>query len=447
MNKNNDYKEQFDRYAGRPSDFDSLFYFDNNELVAKRRIRVKSMKRRIAAMCSAAAVIGIAAFAGLAYVNSQGIASGNITSRTTGDITESGTGALQSFTLSSLCGRFDYTVSGTDNTALNEVNSEYAEAGSEGQFSVIRFNVSEKSYNSSMNAVDYSIRLIEAYSVENNSEVLSTTDDTVSFSVAVDYNAEELQIGEEYIMTFNGFSSELLTDNVSSGFELRLNADNTKEFARKTDNGWLIYRNSHNSKLFDALCADTLRVNDDYNHSDNYFLEASYEKMVEKLKAFLETEGTAYYHYEYVESPQLSENLSDILPDAEFEKVRYLENQLGETDRTTVILDNEQYFSVNPHISAEVIYSGLSRNGELCTALKINYNMADGEEFLQDSYPSVILMSGLSSLNTVTGTIISGNDPIGDCSDMPVYMRIIDNNGEPVEIILGDDTGETDSLQ
>lgn len=445
MNKNNDYKEQFDRNAGRPSDFDSLFYFDNNELIAKRRIRVKSMKRRIAAMCSAAAVIGIAAFAGLAYVDSQGIASGTITSRTTGDIAEAGAGALQSYTLSSLCGRFDYTVSGIDNIALNEGNSEYSEASSEGQFSVIRFNVSDKSYNSPMNTVDYSIRLIEVYSVENNSEVLSTTDDTVSFSVAMDFNAEELQIGEEYIMAFNGFSSELLTDNISSDFELRLTADSTTEFARKTDNGWLIYRNSHNSKLFDALCADTLRVNDDYNHSEHYFLEASYEKMIEKLKAFLETEGTAYYHYEYVETPQLSKKMSDILPDAEFEKVRYLENQLGEADRTTVILDNEQYFSVNPHISAEVIYSGLSRNGELCTALRINYNMADDEKFLQDSYPSVILMSGLSSLNTVTGTILSGNDPIGDCSDMPVYMRVIDNNGKPVEIIIDEKEDLTES--
>ena len=40
MNGRNKYAEQFDRNAGEPADFDSLFRFEKGELIAKKRIKM-----------------------------------------------------------------------------------------------------------------------------------------------------------------------------------------------------------------------------------------------------------------------------------------------------------------------------------------------------------------------------------------------------------------------
>ena len=75
MNGRNKYSEQFDRNAGKPADFDSLFRFEGEELIAKKKIRMKSSKKRIAAMTVSAAAVAGAAFIGLSYISSAGLSS------------------------------------------------------------------------------------------------------------------------------------------------------------------------------------------------------------------------------------------------------------------------------------------------------------------------------------------------------------------------------------
>ena len=72
MNGRNKYAEQFDRNAGEPADFDSLFRFEKGELITKKRIKMRSSRRRIAAMTITAAAVTAAAFFGLSYLNSSG---------------------------------------------------------------------------------------------------------------------------------------------------------------------------------------------------------------------------------------------------------------------------------------------------------------------------------------------------------------------------------------
>ena len=72
MNGRNKYAEQFDRNAGEPADFDSLFRFEKGELITKKRIKMRSSRRRIAAMTITAAAVTAAAVFGLSYLNSSG---------------------------------------------------------------------------------------------------------------------------------------------------------------------------------------------------------------------------------------------------------------------------------------------------------------------------------------------------------------------------------------
>ena len=46
MNGRNKYAEQFDRNAGEPADFDSLFRFEKGELITKKRIKMHSSRRK-----------------------------------------------------------------------------------------------------------------------------------------------------------------------------------------------------------------------------------------------------------------------------------------------------------------------------------------------------------------------------------------------------------------
>ena len=155
MSRNRKYMEQFDRNAGKPSDFDSLFHFEKGELIAKRKIRVKSTRSRIAAMCSAAAVIGIAAFAALAYINTKGITSDSVMSRTTGDVSSELTAYIEEngsqAKLSDFVDRFEYEAVGDlsgnvgliwDNSSDTKNQNEYLTDWQ----AVVRFRVASTQY-------------------------------------------------------------------------------------------------------------------------------------------------------------------------------------------------------------------------------------------------------------------------------------------------------------
>lgn len=432
MSRNRKYIEQFDRNAGKPSDFDSLFRFEKGELIAKRKIRVKSTRSRIAAMCSAAAVIGIAAFAALAYINTKGISSDSVMSKCTGDVSTELTEYIEenssSTMLTSFIDCFEYEVTG-DLSGNEELLWNYSsDDNSQNAYStdwqaVMRFKVISKHYTNGK--IIYCIKPLENYAEEEFSQTVNSFESgTVTFYVLA-YDLRELQTGKEYIMPFMAYD---LTGN-----DIIFYADNTGFFAEKTDKGWLIYNcGIYNSELFEAMEADTEEVFDNINGTGSYHLEPSDEKLGEKITAFLESREEVYYHTKFSSTVSQQVELKNILPNAEFEKVRYAVNERGEPDRTLLILDNEQYFSLMPNISGNVVFSGRSLNGGLCAAVEFSYYGEASNEYDL----CTILMSGFTELNVSTGDSIDENTVIGVCGSEPVYMQFIDNNGMPMEIEL-----------
>lgn len=441
MSRNRKYIEQFDRNAGKHSDFDSLFRFEKGELIAKRKIRVKSTRNRIAAMCSAAAVIGIAAFAALAYINTKGISSDSVISRTTGEVSpeltafieENGPGAM----LSSFIDRFEYEVTGdisgngelmwnysSEDDPLNAYRTDWQ--------AVMKFRVASKQYKNGK--IVYCVKPVELYAEDDVTQAFNASENkSITFSVPA-YDLRELQTGKEYIMPFLSFD---LTNNDAIFY-----AENTGYFAEKTDKGWLIYNcGMYRSELIEAMEADTEEIYNNLTGTGVYHLEPSDEKMNEKIRAVLERRETIYYHTE-LGSSTVQTMLEDILPNAEFEKVRYSVKETGEPDRTLIILDNEQYFKLLPYISGNVVFAGRAINGCLCAAVELAYYGEPGDE----NYCRTILMSGFTELNVSTGDSIDEDTVIGVCGNEPVYMQFIDNNGMPMEIEFSYDISEVTSV-
>ncbi|MBQ5333874.1 MAG: hypothetical protein J6K92_11570 [Oscillospiraceae bacterium] len=442
MSRNRKYIEQFDRNAGKPADFDSLFDFEKNKLIAKRRIKMKSSRSYAAAMCSAAAVIGIAAFAALAYINERGIASDSVMSKSTGDITSEITAYIEeksSVELIPLIDRFEYDVTG-DMSGNAELLRQYSsETDTQKAYitdwqAVMRFRVVSKKYD--FGKIVYCVKPLEYYAEEDFSEIISGNE-TVTFSVH-SYDLRELQIGKEYIMPFMAYNSDE-NNGDSEDPSAMLYADNTGYYAQKTDMGWLIYNcGMYRSDLLEAMEADTEEVFDNFNGTSFYHLEPSDEKMSEKIRTFLESRDEVYYHVE-LGSSTAQVDLKEILPNAEFENVRYFVNENGVPDRTLLVLDNEQYFSLLPHISGYVVFAGRALSDNLCAAVELVYYGKHGDDY----YCRTILMSGFSELSVSTGDSIDENAAIGVCSNEPVYMQFIDNNGMPMEIRLDNNTEET----
>ena len=421
MSRNQKYIEQFDRSAEKPADFDSLFRFEKNELIAKRKIKMTNNRSRFAVMCSAAAVIGIAAFVAMAYINTKGIESDSVMSKSTGNVspelTEYIEGNSPAPKLSELTDRFEYDISGDSSLAAEILTNNNINIIEEDDVTVnwqwiLRFNVVSKVYDG-LN-VKYTIKPLEAYADDSFMlDMEESTDGTLTVSVPICVTERELQIGREYIMPL--FVYKHNNDSVSYTDLL------TDFFAERTDNGWLIYDGGrYDSDFFDILEADTLEVENDRETGGRYYLEPSDDVMNEKLASYVNSLNFSYYYQDNDSASQTA--INDTMP---------------------LLLDNEQYFSFAPNVSGTVIFAGETVNGELCAAVELaNYNESD-----ELPYCKIILISGLSELYLSTGDIFgeeSGNETvIGTYSSEPVYVQLIDSSGMPIEPDISDYSSET----
>ena len=294
---------------------------------------------------------------------------------------------------------------------------------------ILRFNVVSKEYDSS--EIKYTIKPLEAYADDSFMlDMEASIDGTLVVSVPIYLTERELQIGREYIMPL--FVHTHNDDNIHHTDHL------TDFFAERTDNGWLIYDGGrYRSSLFDILEADTLTVDNDTESVGKYYLEPSDDVMNEKLISYVNTSNYAY-HYQDNDTAVSQISLSDIMPNAEFEKVRYGVTASGETDKTLLIFDNEQYFSFMPNISGTVIFAGETVNGELCAAVDLE-NYSESDEL---PYCNTILISGLNELFVSTGDSLGKDSVIGTCSSEPVYMQLIDSSGMPIETDLSGHSSE-----
>lgn len=420
MSRNKKYIEQFDRIAGKPADFDSLFKFEKNELIAKRKIKMTNNRSRFAVMCSAAAVIGIAVFAAMAYINTKGIETDSVMSKSTGNVSPELTEYIEENSpaqkLSELTGRFEYDISG-DSTLASEILTNNISVIEEYDVTVdwqwiLRFNVVSKEYGGS--EIKYTIKPLEAYADDSFMlDMEASIDGTLVVSVPIYPTERELQIGREYIMPLfvhtHNDDSVLHTDHL------------TDFFAERIDNGWLIYDGGrYSSSLFDILEADTLTVDNDTGAVGKYYLEPSDDVMNEKLISYVNTSNFAY-HYQ--------DNDADI-------------SQTVLDDTMPMVLVNEQDFSFAPNISGTVIFAGETVNGELCAAIDLE-NYSESDEL---PYCKTVIISGLNELYLSTGDIIGdlGNETIiGTYSSEPVYVHFIDSNGMLIEPDISDNSSET----
>ena len=420
MSRNKKYIEQFDRNAGKPADFDSLFRFEKNELIAKRKIKTTNNRSRFAVMCSAAAVIGIAVFAAMAYINTKGIEADSVMSKSTGNVSPELTEYIGENSpaqkLSELTDRFEYNISG-DSTLAAEILTNNISVIEEDDVTVdwqwiLRFNVVSKEYDSS--EIKYTIKPLEAYADDSFMlDMEASIDGTLTVSVPIYPTERELQIGREYIMPM--FVHTHNDDNIHHTDHL------TDFFAERTDNGWLIYDGGrYRSSLFDILEADTLTVDNDTESVGKYYLEPSDDVMNEKLISYVNTSNFAY-HYQDNDAAISQTVLDDTMP---------------------MVLVNEQDFSFAPNISGTVIFAGETVNGELCAAIDLE-NYSESDEL---PYCKTVIISGLSELYLSTGDIIGtlGNETIiGTYSSEPVYVHFIDSNGMLIEPDISDNSSET----
>lgn len=420
MSRNKKYIEQFDRNAGKPADFDSLFRFEKNELIAKRKIKTTNNRSRFAVMCSAAAVIGIAVFAAMAYINTKGIESDSVMSKSTGNVSPKLTEYIEENSLaqklSELTDRFEYNISG-DSTLAAEILTNNIGVIEEDDVTVdwqwiLRLNVVSKEYDSS--EIKYTIKPLEAYADDSFMlDMEASIDGTLVVSVPIYPEERELQIGREYVMPL--FVHTHNDDNIHHTDYL------TDFFAERTDNGWLIYDGGrYRSSLFDILEADTLTVDNDTESVGKYYLEPSDDAMNEKLTSYVNTSNYAY-HYQ--------DNDADI-------------SQTVLDDTMPMVLVNEQDFSFAPNISGTVIFAGETVNGELCAAIDLE-NYSESDEL---PYCKTVIISGLNELYLSTGDIIGdlGNETIiGTYSSEPVYVHFIDSNGMLIEPDISDNSSET----
>ena len=420
MSRNKKYIEQFDRNAGKPADFDSLFKFEKNELIAKRKIKMTNNRSRFAVMCSAAAVIGIAVFAAMAYINTKGIESDSVMSKSTGNVSPELTEYIGENSpaqkLSELTDRFEYNISG-DSTLASEILTNNIGVIEEDDVTVdwqwiLRLNVVSKEYDSS--EIKYTIKPLEAYADDSFMlDMKASIDGTLTVSVPIYPTERELQIGREYIMPL--FVHTHNDDNIYHTDHL------TDFFAERIDNGWLIYDGGrYSSSLFDILEADTLTVDNDTGAGGEYYLEPSDDVMNEKLISYVNTSNFAY-HYQ--------DNDADI-------------SQTVLDDTMPMVLVNEQDFSFAPNISGTVIFAGETVNGELCAAIDLK-NYSESDEL---PYCKTVIISGLNELYLSTGDIIGdlGNETIiGTYSSEPVYVHFIDSNGMLIEPDISDNSSET----
>lgn len=420
MSRNKKYIEQFDRNAGKPADFDSLFRFEKNELIAKRKIKMTNNRSRFAVMCSAAAVIGIAVFAAMAYINTKGIESDSVMSKSTGNVSPELTEYIEENSpvqkLSELTDGFEYDIMG-DSTLAAEILTNNISVIEEDDVTVdwqwiLRFNVVSKEYDSS--EIKYTLKPLEAYADDSFMlDMEASIDGTLTVSVPIYPTERELQIGREYIMPLfvhtHNDDSVLHTDHL------------TDFFAERIDNGWLIYDGGrYSSSLFDILEADTLTVDNDTGAVGKYYLEPSDDVMNEKLISYVNTSNYAY-HYQDNDAAISQTVLDDTMP---------------------MVLVNEQDFSFAPNISGTVIFAGETVNGELCGAIDLE-NYSESDEL---PYCKTVIISGLNELYLSTGDIIGdlGNETIiGTYSSEPVYVHFIDSNGMLIEPDISDNSSET----
>ncbi|MDE6593758.1 MAG: hypothetical protein K2K57_11945 [Oscillospiraceae bacterium] len=455
------YKDDFDRHAGTPAEFDSLFVFENGELRAKKHIRKASGGRHTLVGLVTAAAVMVAAGAALSAVSRGGmptvgeLAPGDDIGETTVAVTTAVTVAdgadvivavepdvvisyeeeiaLMSDEIEALreFDRFDYSVIPSFSTAAVRsvsVDSMYADVMSTSDI-ILTGTVRDKSYDDSTGEIIYEIFAAELYSKADATPLLSEEGNimnvhcTFGGSIGV---YDELQIGSEYIMPIIiGHEGDEETAYLADSDGKCIRKINESE----TESGWEMDSDVYANLLtvIEKTADSTVRYR---QGSGVNTAVVDNEAMQKGLEEFFAESGRAYLsEHTTMDTEADSCTLSEIfISEGEtggFEQVRYLETETG-TDMTTLVLENENHFVLAPEVNGEVVYAGESLSGENIIRLKVyNINLGDIS----------IMFAGDMEIECDVHEDVYGQ-VLGSCYATPIYCRIIGSNGKPMVVVL-----------
>ncbi|MDE7293167.1 MAG: hypothetical protein K2N72_01955, partial [Oscillospiraceae bacterium] len=407
MSGSNRYKDDFDRHAGAPAEFDSLFVFENGELRAKKRIRkARGGRHTLVSLVTAAAVM-IAAGAALSAVSRGGMPT--LGELSTGDDIEATTAAVT--TAVTVVGgadvivatepdvvlsyedeiallseeaealrvldKFDYSViPSVSGAAVRSVavDSMYADVMSTSDI-ILTGTVCDKSYDDSTGDIIYEIFAAELYSKADVTPLLSeqgnimTVHCTFGGSIGV---YDELQIGSEYIMPI------IIGHNGDE--ETAYLADSEGKCIRKINES----EAEPNWEMDPDVYADLLNIIEKSADSTVYYRTGgsvstavvSDEALQKGLEEFFSESGRAYLseHSSLSTEPgrcTLSEIFTSESETGGFEQVHYYETETSSV-MTTLVLENENHFVLAPEVNGIVEYAGDSLSGEKIIRVKIS---------------------------------------------------------------------------
>lgn len=441
MSDGKKYTQQFDANAGSPADFDSLFRFENGELIAKKRIKMRSSRRRIAAMALSAAAVTAAAYFGLSYLSSSGISDSGIAELA--EISET-TSALEEhlessheYLLSELIKPTDIYaplgIAAADDTSSAEYLLEDADI-------ILRCRIITKEYlteSTDSDFIRYEAAAIEYYYADgitsDGSSVTFPNDSLYVTAPAAESSLSEMQVGDEYII--------LLSASEENG---DVQCRQSAMPIRRTAEGWLI------DTGYTELCENTYPVASDIEDPSGrtFCLELSDDAMQEKVMSALDNSSLRFYHH--YDNTASSAEISSVTVSDDETKAAYssdagtvypfseifgsmasdiFERIFTETEDggTVLVLDNKEYFSLYPRITGTVTYSGQSANGDNAVMIMTSDNSA-----------RTIIFTGLSEIMAAEGTETDEETLIGSCDSSPIYIRCYDDMGQLMNIDINE---------
>lgn len=438
MSKSRKYIEEFDRNAGKPADFDNLFAFKGEKLIAKRKIRAeRGQKKRAVFMSVSAAAIILSAIFGLTYLSE--LSRSNEINRITELAEGTNVPTIEErdmisdkedmYKLSELVSRFDYFIQSKE-PQIEEYTEEYTFADTESVYLhadiVVDARVVYKSADDDgrINYViypisyyyDQTLRYDSAIDVLRSSELITVTDGRTE---RPNIRYEELQAGSEYILAVD------IAPDTDGGFVLT----NPCSFPiRSTEYGWLVSEEC--GKLADGAVPVVNDIGNSYMQDNIGFVS---DNMTDRVEELLGSGTKDYYHAaglseEEMATSTMIHNLFDFESSGlEFESVNHLVREDGTYDKTVLVLDNRKYFELCPSLlgGAHVIFAGENVFGEKTVALFHDLN---------GSRPQLVVFIGMEEITVSVGDEVNGN-MIGRCSEAPVYCRFIDITG-PMEVDL-----------
>lgn len=412
MSGNKKYIDEFNKNAGTPADFDSLFTFKEDRLIAKRRIRMKKNKGKLAFMVSSAAVIVAGAVFGLTYLDSRGIANeGGINEVPdvimAGDSPTDEIGERADISISDIYQGFDYALSkGNDGIYENASDTmktlESANAFVDGRI-VSKYLRDEADGTQKIIYKIYPLQYFyeQSFSFEKNSDndgciiVESDHELTSPFS--------ELMIGSEYVipLAIEGDDDERVYKLLDpSDMQIKL-----------TEYGWIM--NSEYAEIFNA----DVPVNNDVfiNSPKAYYAYSDIQDFNTEMMNYFKESSKKYFYSSNKESTPEAEYFIHELFDDDSGKLRF--EGYGDDGYTVLLNSDEEMISV---MNGEVIYSGRSLHDDNLCVVAMDNKMTAVIYWAQEA-------------QALTETTVTATDS-GVFGGSKAFFRVFDDHGYPVKL-------------